>query len=804
MAKKCAHCGDDCLSEKISIENNYFCCTGCKTVYQILNEQGLDNYYNIEQTPGISKRNSKTTDFDFLDNEKVKETIYEFSDGKTSRIRLYLPMIHCSSCIWLLENLHKLSDGIVQCRVDFVKKQASIVFKEEKTSLKEVLNLLDKIGYAPDLVNTIENKKNRNQQNKVAKSLWYKIGLAGFSFGNIMLLSFPEYLDTLGEITPEFANLFRYVSFVFALPVVFYSAQGYFISAYKSLRSGFLNIDVPISIGIVTLFLRSSIDVFFLGNIGYFDSLVGLVFYLLIGKWFQEKTYNALSFDRDFKSFFPLAFKTEKNGKQSYKTLDEIAVGDEAIVRNGEVVPADGKLLSERASIDYSFVTGESVPVLLKQGAEIFAGGQIQGASAKIRLEKEVSNSYLIQLWNEREEKSQSHQKLLNTIDKISKNFTYGVLTIATTSALIWAYTNGWGMALNIFTAVLIVACPCALALSAPFTFGHAIRFLGKRNFFFKNTNVIEKLSSVDTLVFDKTGTLTDASQANIEFIGNKEKVQVADIKALVQNSTHPLSQMLTLYYKEEKAVEQVEQYEEIVGKGVQAIVQGKEYVLGSYHFLKEKNIDLAKSEKRNPKVYVACNGEYIGVFIFHNKYRSNIINEINALKQHYNIVVLSGDEDYEKESLNKKLGNEIELHFNQNPFDKKIFIEKLQQQGKVVAMFGDGLNDAGALQQSEVGISIIENIGSFSPASDIIIQAERMNELGKLFQFSKAALVLLKISLVFSLFYNLIGMSFAVAGKLTPLVAAILMPISSISVVGLVSVGVYFIARYYGIKDKK
>lgn len=794
---KCTHCGEDCLSDKIVFEEKNFCCSGCKTVFEILNLEGLENYYNIESTPGISQKHLRKKSFDFVDNEKVKEQIYEFTDGEISRIRIYLPTIHCSSCIWLLENLNKLHKGIVQCRVDFVKKEAAIVFKEELISLKELLHLLDKIGYSPDLVNSIENKKNASHKSKTSKALIYKIGIAGFSFGNIMLLSFPEYLDVLNEISPEFANNFRYISFLFVLPVMFYSANDYFVSAYKSLRSKYLNIDVPISIGIVTLFLRSTIDVFVYQNIGYYDSLAGLVFFLLVGKWFQEKTYNALSFDRDFKSFFPLAFKVEQGGKQIFKTLEEIVVNDIAIIRNGEVVPADGVLLDTNVGVDYSFVTGESVPVVLKKGENIFAGGQILGSSASIKLTKEVSNSYLIKLWNERDDQESSHQKLLNTIDKISQNFTFGVLSIAIVASIYWGINTDWGKAVNIFTAVLIVACPCALALAAPFTFGHAIRFLGKKDIFFKNTSVIEKLTSISTLVFDKTGTLTDSSRAEIEFKAfEKNKISFEDVKLISQNSTHPLSALLSMHLDSYNSAKPIGSFEEVVGKGMLATIENNSYILGSYEFLKENEIELSKSDAKAPKVYLAINGKYKGLFVFHNKYRAHIFRQILELKKHYKIVVLSGDEDYEAEKLALELGSDVTLKFNQSPFDKRNFIKELQDSGEVVAMFGDGLNDAGALSQSDAGISIIENIGSFSPASDIIIKSNRLSELNKLFHFSIESLKLLKLSLMFSLFYNLIGMSFAVSGKLTPLVAAILMPLSSISVVGFVSLGIFYIAK--------
>lgn len=797
MNPNCVHCGEECLSDKIVFDDKNFCCSGCKTVFQILNEQGLGNYYNIEDTPGITKRNTSNVDYDFIDNEQVKEEIYEFSDGKTSRIRIYLPTIHCSSCIWLLENIHKLSSGIIQCRVDFVKKQASIVFKEQEISLKEVLHLLDKIGYTPDLVNSIENKKNKKNSTKVSRSLLYKIGIAGFSFGNIMLSSFPEYFDSLHEITPKIEKLFRYSSFVFSLPVILYSARDYFISAYKSLRSKFLNIDVPISIGIITLFLRSTIDVFIYENNGYFDSLAGLVFFLLIGKWFQDKTYNALSFDRDFKSFFPLAFKIEHGEKQIFKTLEEIEIGDIAVIRNGEVIPADGTLLSNNIGVDYSFVTGESAPVVIKVNENIFAGGQVLGSNARIKLTKAVSNSYLIKLWNERDSSSNSHKKLLDTIDLISQKFTFGVLTIASIAALFWGFTTNWGMAVNIFTSVLIVACPCALALAAPFTFGHAIRFLGKKDIFFKNTNVIEKLTRITTIIFDKTGTLTDSTSANIEFIENSNtKSDFGELKIICQNSTHPLSKIIATKYDNYNTNKKLSNFEEIVGKGLKAKINNSKYLLGSFEFLKENGVELLKSKSKTPKVYLSIEGKYQGVFIFHNEYRKNIFEEIIKLKEHFKIMILSGDDDYEHDKLSKEIGSDIEIKFNQTPFDKKQKIQDLQNQGEIVAMFGDGLNDAGALQQSDAGISIIENIGSFSPASDIIIKSNRLNELNKLFDFSKASLKLLKASLIFSLIYNLIGMSFAVLGKLTPLIAAVLMPLSSISVVAFVTIGIFILAK--------
>ncbi|MEQ8530846.1 MAG: heavy metal translocating P-type ATPase metal-binding domain-containing protein, partial [Imperialibacter sp.] len=358
----CYHCGDECLFEPILAHEKHFCCEGCKTVYELLQDNGLCDYYELEQTPGLSLKQPKSSEaYEFLDEEVISKKLIDFTDGKTTKVTFYIPAIHCSSCLWLLENLPRLERSVISSRVNFVKKELTIAFQQDNVSLRKIVELLASIGYAP-LITLEDETKEQRKASSPNRKLYAQLGVAGFCFGNIMLLSFPEYLGFDGD--EDYLKQFvGYLNFLLALPVVFYSAQDYFVSAFKSLRKKFVNIDVPISLGIAALFLRSTYEVFLGGAAGYFDSLAGLLFFLLIGKWFQSKSYDHLSFERNYTSYFPLAVLKWVNGATRNIPVSDIKKGDILLIRNKELIPADGILISPSASVDYSFVTGESDPV---------------------------------------------------------------------------------------------------------------------------------------------------------------------------------------------------------------------------------------------------------------------------------------------------------------------------------------------------------------------------------------------------------------------------------------------------------
>jgi len=773
--KHCFHCGDDCGNHPITFQDKSFCCNGCKTVFEIFNENDLTCYYDLQNSPGAVPKEIEGK-YDFLTQENIIEKLTEFRGDSIEIATLYIPHIHCSSCIWILENLNKLNPNISDSQVNFGKKTVRVTYNSDTTNLKSVVLLLSSIGYEP----YISLDDFNSGKKKINRTLIYKLGVAAFGFGNIMFLSFPEYFEVNEYWLEQYKPLFRWLMFALSLPIVFYSAQDYFISAFKGLKAKILNIDVPIALGVSVLFIRSTIEIMFDLGSGFFDSLAGLIFFLLIGKFFQQKTYEFLSFERDYKSYFPIAItKINKEGYEETIQVYDIEKGDRILIRNEELIPIDGILINGNAKIDYSFVTGESQTISKQSGDKLFAGGKQTNGVIEMEALKSVEQSYLTQLWSNDVFNKNKEEGFTNITNTISKRFTIAILTISILATTYWLFADS-SKAMNVFTAVLIIACPCAIALSAPFTFGNLLRIFGKQKFYVKNASVIEQLAQINTIIFDKTGTITSNKDSNAEYDGallsDSENII---LKNSLRGSNHPLSR--TLYHiLEENNIITLDAFEEHIGKGIEAKHNAVNMKIGSASFVGNTN----EKTILNTTVHVSSNNIYKGKFTFYNSYRKGVSKLFNQLKQHFDLVILSGDNEGERENLKKLLPSKTKLIFNQKPEDKLDFIKYHQSEGAKVLMIGDGLNDAGALAQSNVGIAISEDVNVFSPACDAILDASRFEQLYTFIKASKSAIKIIKWSFVLSFFYNLIGLYFAVTGQLEPVVAAILMPLSSISIV--------------------
>jgi Cu+-exporting ATPase len=495
-----------------------------------------------------------------------------------------------------------------------------------------------------------------------------------------------------------------------------------------------------------------------------------------------------------------VAVAVVKDHSEMTVPVTSLAIGDRIIIRNNELIPADAILLKGDASIDFSFVTGESEPVTKVLGEIIYAGGRQKGATIELEVCKKVSQSYLTQLWNndafakDRQSHIESFQQM------VSRYFTVALLLIAFGSAGYWSFVNPV-LALNAFTAVLIIACPCALALSSPFALGTAMRILGRNKFYIKAPNVVEQLAHMDTLVFDKTGTLTQASASAISFHGNELNAEQKQlIASLVAQSIHPLSQKIKSYLSLAQAL-RIDSFEEITGKGMLAKVEGHELQIGSRNWVLGIDVREEKNNHLATQVYVSIDKDVIGYFELQQAYRNGLATVLNSLGKTYNEYLLSGDNDKEKKELMKFFSQENHLHFNQSPSNKLDFIESLQKDNNRVIMLGDGLNDAGALKAANVGISVTENTAHFSPASDVIMDASMFEQLPSFLQFSKNTLKVIHASFIISLIYNFIGLSLAVQGTLSPLFAAILMPLSSVTVITFTTIATTLMAKKEGLQ---
>lgn len=766
----CYHCGDTIIGKPLVYKDKQFCCNGCQSVFVLLEESGLNEFYQIEKGAGTKPSEGRENVYAFLDVPELRKRYIEFEDDKSVHVHLFLPNIHCSSCIYLLENLHKIEPRVQSCMVNFTRRQASIVIRSD-FSLSGLATLLNAIGYPPNFSSKTDINKKRNY------TYLYKLGVAGFAFGSIMLWSFPEYLGVKND-NPEFRSFTSWLSLAVSVPVLLYSAAEYLISAWKAVRHKSLNLDVPITIGIIALYAQSVYSIVHGDGPGYMDSFAGFIFFLLIGKWFQNKTYEALSFDRDYTSYFPVAVTRITEGHSEIVEIDKLEEGEIIEIRNHEIIPCDATLLSDETRIDYSFVTGESIPVQRKKGDHLYAGGKLLGSIVRLKVVNKSSRSHLTRLWNEGSRKKQTE----NGADKLSIYFLSALLVISLITGISWLFIDPLRMP-GVLVSVLIVACPCALALSRPFTYGNTLRLLGRTGLYLKSAQIIEPLNNITDIVFDKTGTLTRSDASQIHFEGQKmEAAQYRAILSIVHSSTHPLSRQLSrflLSYRENELPE-VQDYEEVSGLGIFARTEGNEWRIGSSKFTGNP----AAEGRDETSVHIACNGTYLGRFVFEPEFRTGILESLETLAGEYRLHLLSGDTDKDRDYIESKTSSLHALHFLQSPQNKFDYIRKLQSEGKKVAMIGDGLNDAGALDTADTGIAVSENVFSFTPGSDAIIQADQLKNLKQLFRISKRARLVLTVCFAFSAIYNIIGLSFAISGQLTPLVAAILMPLSSISVV--------------------
>ena len=786
-ASSCFHCGLDIeIKNEILFDNKAFCCAGCKTVYELLRDNELGCYYDYAQSPGATPLDIKGK-YDFLDNDEIRTKLLDFQEAHTAIVSLHIPHIHCSSCIWILENLQRLQQGVISSQVNFPQKKVRITFHSNQVSLKELVYLLSSIGYEPYI--SLEQYEANTE--RVDHSLTYKLGVAFFCFGNIMLLSFPEYFEVQEYWLDHYRGFFRWLIFALALPSFFYSASGYYVAAYQSIKARMLNIEIPIALGIVVMFVRSTVDIVMDYGSGFFDSLTGLIFFMLLGKMFQIKTYSFLSFERDFKSYFPIAVTRIMGQQEKNVPVYHIEKGNRLLIRNQELIPVDGILISASADIDYSFVTGEAVPIAKKSGDKIFAGGKQMGSVIEMEVLQSVSQSYLTQLWSNDVFQKKIDQKHKTITDAISRYFTPVLLFIAFAGFGYWIFIDTQ-TAFNVFTAVLIVACPCALALTAPFTFGNVLRILGKKKCYLKNALVIEQMAKVDTLVFDKTGTITTTQKTTINYVG--KHISTADLEMLknvLRASNHPLSRMVYDFLPEAPK-RAVTAFVEYTGKGITAECEGQTIQLGSARFLGKST----PADVNQTQVHVAINAHYLGYFVFQNHYREGLETLFAQLAKTYKLKVVSGDNEGERETLQQLLPAGTELVFNQKPEQKLAFIKQLQENGANVMMIGDGLNDAGALAQSNMGMAISENVNVFSPACDAILDASQFAQLGGYLRLAKDSITTIKMSFTLSLLYNVVGLSFAVSGRLEPIIAAIIMPLSTITIVSFVTVMSNYFAR--------
>ena len=764
----CTHCGLPCDEHRVVDEGLAFCCSGCAAVYSLLNNHNMCRYYG--EGKGLTPENTEPGGLDYLDEASTADKFTVFSQGNTVQFKFVIPGMHCNSCIYLLERLDRLNSSVISSRVDFFNKELLVTANKGARVLSDIVALLFSLGYKPDL--TLSNNAGARKSRFSPRAI--KIGIAGFCFGNIMMLSFPEYLGlSLDASSMALKRWFDYLSLILSLPVLFYCAGEFFESSYKGLRNRALNIDQPITLAILATFGRSLYELFVEQQSGYFDSMTGIVFLLLTGRYFQDLTYHSLTFDRDYRSYFPLSARRVSDGSARAVNISQLDQGDVIELRNGELLPADALLQAGPVTVDYSFITGESKPVGVNDGEKVYAGAVINGRSARFELLGSTDNSRLVKLWAIEKTKDETDQSLT---EKINYYFTLGLLIVSGFAFVYQWYANGTEEAFKSLTSVLIVACPCILLLATTFANGHLLRTLKNNGMFVKNKNTLSRMASCDAVVFDKTGTLTDNKAFEVGNHSNLDEAELAATAFLCHQSVHPYSVAVARTYYHHQEFE-LGAYTDIAGKGLQGKVNGQLIRVGSAAFLGQSQVQASVGQSA---LHIEWNGEYRGYLLLTHRIRPETNRVVSELKtQGYHLYLSSGDNE-----LNPEIDRSAfeDMLIRQQPEDKVTLVKKLKSEGRTVCMAGDGLNDAPALKEADVAMSVADNENSFFPACDVLLTAKALGNLPDLMRMVKAAKWVIIVSFAFSLVYNVIGLYFAITAQLSPLTAAILMPSSSLS----------------------
>lgn len=780
MPAQCAHCGEPCPNLILGPDERVFCCQGCRSVYEILQQNDLCSYYEREGAIGVSMRTNRVTNdhFAVLDDPGTARHLLVFASSELHRVIWTIPTLHCASCVWLLEQLNRLDTGVLASRVDILRKSLSVDFDPRRTTLRHIAETLSSIGYEPLL--RLEGTDGM-PLDRGTRAMYTRLGLAGFAAGNTMLMGIAQYLAGPGAVGPELRTTFDVISVLLSIPVLLYSAAPWFTGARSALRQRKLNLDVPVATGILVLFVRSIVDILGGHSEGYLDSFNGLVFFLLIGRLFQQKAFDALSFDRSYRSFFPLSVRVERSASLEVIPIEQVTLGDVLVVRNGEVVPCDSVLESEAGYIDYSFVTGESLPVESVKGSTIYAGGRVTGRALRLIAVKNVSHSELAAMWDR-----SSHRKeraaYLNLSDTFGRWFILAALVIAVLGALLWL--PDMHMAFNVLTAVLIIACPCALTIAAPITLGTAMGRLGSLGIYLKNVGTLLELDRIDTIYFDKTGTLSVPAHT-LRFEGRMlSNAEQEALRSVASHSAHPVSRAIA---GDQFVIDKANVILEEIGQGLRGSANGYQISIGSPGFIaavtgaKVQNVETVAAA-------VAVDGVYAGAFVIEPQLRPGVDAMIDTLRQDKQIRLISGDSERDRTLLAPLFGEE-QLAFRQAPQDKVAEIERAHDCGHRVLMVGDGLNDAGAMNTSDVAIAVTDETATLVPACDVIMRATSLTALPSLLSYARRMKHTILASFIFSMVYNVIGLALAIMGLLSPLIAAIMMPASSILVIAL-SVG--------------
>lgn len=767
-----------------------FCCGGCRLAFKVINDAGLDGYYGLRDRIADSAEPAHTSGRGYreFDDPAFQELYVRRTASGLAVMDLYLEGVHCAACVWLVEKLPEVLDGIAEIRLDMGRSLARVQWDPEQISLSRVARFLDSIGYPPHPYRGVAAQEMARRQDR---ALLLRIGVAGAVAGNVMLMAIALYGGRFHGMAVEYRDLFRWASLFLTLPAVLWCAQVFYVGSIGAFRTRSLHMDIPITLGIWASFLHGAWNTFRGSGEVYFDSVTALIFLLLVGRYLQRRQQRAAA-DATLLLFSltPSSARRVEGGEVREVAVESLKPGDLVELLPGESVPADGLIASGKSTLDRSLLTGESRPEPAGPGSPVHAGTVNLGSPLRMEVRAVGEDTRLGHLMQLVEEASRRRAPVVQLADRLSGFFVGAVLGLALLTFIIWFFLDPAG-AIDHTVALLIVSCPCALGLATPLAVAAAIGRAARRGILIKGGDALEPLAKPSRMILDKTGTVTEGRMALIRWWGDQELK--APVAAAESRSTHPVAVALAAAVPVEDYPGPVE-IRETTGGGLDARIGDRQLLIGSPGFIdasgcpippQVRDTILEMASQGLTPVVVAVDGSATAVAGLGDPIRPDSAEVLDQLRRKgWKVELLSGDHPELVQSVAARVGLEPgQARGGASPEDKVAAVESAAAEGPVI-MVGDGVNDAAALALATVGIGVHGGAEAALAAADIYLVEPGLEPLSRLVEGAGRTMKLIRRNLAFSLAYNAVAMSLAMAGLMSPLLAAVLMPASSIIVV--------------------
>ncbi|WP_373019249.1 heavy metal translocating P-type ATPase [Thiomicrorhabdus sp.] len=805
MTTACFHCGQaipegDIVLKPIQGQERAFCCHGCASVCEVIYDAGMESFY--QRTPDgdlLAPPPPPNKDIEFYDYDEVQSQ-YVGDLGDRREITLMSEAIHCAACVWLIEHTMAKMDGVLLASVNFTNKQIKVRWDNSKIKLSDIIKKLNSIGYD---ATPYDPSASEQAYRKANRDLLYRLGFAGFAMMNVMWFSVALYTGAADD--QEFRNYFHWIEFFIASITLGYSGQPFLKGAWTSLKARTVGMDLSISLGMLATYTYSFWVTIHPERVGevYFDTLIDFMFLLLIGRYLEAISKNkALDASRRLMDLQPKVARLLEQGETKVVPVRTLVKGNQILVKPGDQFPVDGHIVEGQSMVNESMLSGESREISKSVGDMVSAGTINIDGTLTVSVDAILQNTQLGRIMHMVEEAQGSKAPIQCTADKIMPWFVSTTITLAVMSFVYWFFNAGIEFAIMTGTAVLIITCPCAFGLATPMAIAVASGVSARNGILVKNGAVLETLHTIEHFVFDKTGTLTKGQMKLIDselVDGIDESQLMREVASIEYKSEHSLAIAITEAVKAKYQFNNadwsdVQGFKAYPGKGVQGQVSGEDYLVGTAKWLQSLNVSipetlLEKADKRaqmaQTAIWIAKQGQAQGVLFLEDEIRPEALDLIERLKAKGKLVtLLSGDQEIVAQRVAEKLGG-MNVIAEVLPEDKNQVIRDLQAKGQQVAMIGDGVNDAPALVRANVGIALGSGTDVSMDSADIVLINNDILSVNTALELSERTLKTIKQNIASSITYNLIMVPLAMSGVLTPLIAAITMPLSSLVVIG-------------------